>query len=331
MAKQSAKSAAKTKGSKKAAGPKAAPKPQQVDQESKAEEYKAKQELRVTDALEAVLGMFEREDYPERIAITFLEKQKGHKPSDFWSFGNYLIMLLSGTRDARGYTQWNDVGRQVVAGAKAIWILAPVVKMVPVKGPDGMVMVDAEGKEIKVPRMLRTKGVPVFGVEDTTGEPLVEPDYTPPEAPPLMEIAKVFGVRVDYGPCVSDYLGVYMPGANRMELCTHDVRTWFHELAHAVHGTIRPLKGGQDPAQEIVAETVAAVLSYCYGYGGYVGHSARYIRAYAKGEKNPAGAVLKVLHNVEAVLARIFDAKAKVEAAPPDDEMPPMGAEASAA
>ncbi len=42
-------------------------------------------------------------------------------------------MLMNETEDARGFRQWEKVGRRVKKGAKAFYILAPVRKKVPVK------------------------------------------------------------------------------------------------------------------------------------------------------------------------------------------------------
>lgn len=40
----------------------------------------------------------------------------------------------------------------------------------------------------------------------------------------------------------------------------NDAALYFHELSHAMHDRIKPLKDGQDPLQEILAEMSAAVL-----------------------------------------------------------------------
>ena len=61
---------------------------------------------------------------------------------------------------------------------------------------------------------------------------------------------------------------MYIPAKN--EIVLYDEITFFHELAHAAHHRIRPLKSGQAPFQAIVAETCAAVLCLMYGCEGYV-------------------------------------------------------------
>lgn len=92
-------------------------------------------------------------------------------------------------------------------------------------------------------------------------------------------------------------------------LCTHDVDAFFHELAHGIHNTIRPLQGGQHADQEIVAETVAAVLCEMYGYQGYLYHGFEYIKHYADtaDAAETVKAIMKVLADVQKVLEVIFD------------------------
>ena len=112
------------------------------------------------------------------------------------------------------------------------------------------------------------------------------------------------------------FRGYFQPAGNRIMLCTHDVSVFFHELAHAVHHTVRPLQGGQVPSQEIVAEAVAATLCHLYGFDGYLWHGAKYVTSYAGKEKNPGAAVMRVLGDVQKVLALILETH---EAAAADD------------
>jgi hypothetical protein len=159
--------------------------------------------------------------------------------------------------------------------------------------------------------------VPVFRVEDTVGEPLPpEPDYSPPQLPPLHEVAAKFGVRVEYRPGSWDCpLGQYEPGVGKITLFTHDPDVFFHELAHAVHATFRNLKPGQEPEQELVAETASAVLCELYGYRQYHWHAWRYLEHYAGSGDTQAvlKRVMRVLGDVEEVVCRILAASAESE------------------
>ncbi len=247
------------------------------------------------DALAKLLEMFESGDVGENVARTVIRKQNNHRPSDVWSISNQMLMLLAGTEDARGYRQWEKVGRTVNKGAKAFYILAPLTRKIK----------EDNGTEKVI--MFGFKGVPVFRVEDTTGEPVVTPEYQPVEMPPLMDVAQRFGVDVSYAPFVGDAYGAYYPGLDRITLYTQDEGVFFHELAHAAHARVEKLVGGQNPRQEIVAETVASVLCVMYGFecNGYLGQAKAYIEMYAQG-KGALQAVTGVLKTVEKVLAEIL-------------------------
>lgn len=218
-------------------------------------------------------------------------------------------MLAAGTMDARGYQQWRQVGRQVRAGAKAIYILAPVTRKVTRKVADPET---GQEREEEVTVVTGFRPVPVFRVEDTVGEPLPpEPDYSPSELPPLREVAERLGVKVEYRPARRDApLGQYGLVSRTIVLHTHDPDVFFHELAHAVHATFRPLRPGQHPEQELVAETAAAVLCELYGYRGYCWHAWQYLRHYADCRDAQAvlRAIMRVLSDVEEVLRRILAA-----------------------
>jgi len=264
-------------------------------------------EERLREALNKLLSMFESGNLPPAVARTMIRRQAGdERPSDKWSMGNRLLMFLAGTEDARGFNQWQEVNRKVKKGAKAFHILAPLTKTKKVKVQDSET---GEEREEERRVVIGFRFIPVFRLEDTEGEPLPRVNYAPPEPPPLFDVAAKMGVKVEYVPGDGSCYGRFNPWAKHIELHTHDVKTYFHELAHAVHDTIRPLVGGQDPAQEIVAETVACTLCEVYGYTGYAWHGWQYIRSYAGGEPQQAlRFIMKVLADVEEVLDRIWAA-----------------------
>lgn len=63
-----------------------------------------------------------------------------------------------------GFRQWEKWNRKVSKGAKAVWILAPITRKV--------VDEDNDGNSTEKHRVVGFKGVPVFNVSDTHGEPL---------------------------------------------------------------------------------------------------------------------------------------------------------------
>jgi hypothetical protein len=256
-------------------------------------------------ALTDVLELFESGELPERIAQTVIVRDEQYDaPSFGWSLGNQLIMMLAGTADARGFRQWKMVGRHVSKGSRAFYILAPLTRKIHETD-------ETTGEENERKIVSGFTGLPVFRFEDTEGARLEQPDYRPATYPPLFDVAQRFGLDVQYRPFVLKFRGYYTPsdhdGSERIVLCSHEERVFFHELAHAAHKRVRgDLNGGQDPKQEIVAETVAAVLCRLYGFDGYLYDGAEYVRSYAKGG-NPAKAAIGVLGDVQKVLELILD------------------------
>ncbi len=142
---------------------------------------------RAREALHRLLSMFQSGDLPEAIARTLIRPKAGcERPCDKWSLGNRLLMMAAGTEDARGYRQWQEVGRQVKKGAKAIYIFAPVTKKKVERVTDPET---GEEREEERTVVVGFRHVPVFRYEDTEGKPLPEPDYAPPEPPPLRDVA----------------------------------------------------------------------------------------------------------------------------------------------
>lgn len=259
---------------------------------------------RIKEAASRLLGMFETGMMPEAIARTMIRREAGDsRPCDEWSLGNQILMISQGSMDARGFKQWNEVGRHVKKGAKAIHILGPVTKTVK--------KIDEETEEAVEKVFIKGfRSIPVFRYEDTDGSELIRPDYEPVEYPPLWEAAKRLGFDVRYEPSNGSYWGSFHLSTGDITLHTHDPKTFYHELAHAVHGTFTELKGGQDPVQEIVAETTAAVLLQLQGITGYERYNFDYIRSYCRG-KEPAQVVktvMNVLADVEKVIQIILEA-----------------------
>ena len=258
---------------------------------------------KVKETTQKLIDLFTSGDLPPAIARTTIRAKSGLEiPSDKWSLGNRLLMLLSGTEDARGFRQWEKVGRKVKNGVKAFYIL----------GPRTVGVTNEETGETKYV-LVGFLGVPVFRYEDTEGPEVEYPDYSPPTLPPLAGVAEHYGIKVRYGAFSGRFYGAYAPSKKDIILCSHDEEVFFHELAHAVHDTITPLKGGQDAHQEIVAETVAATLCVMYGYEGSLYDCKKYIESYSCG-KEPLRSIMYVLSEVEKVLGLILATEEKMVA-----------------
>lgn len=223
---------------------------------------------RVRETLDAVVAAFEAGDVPAAVArATF-------PPADIplarWSLRNRMLAMLSHTGDARGFRQWQGVGRQVRKGARALYILGPRLARKRDAIPD------ASGKMPSI--LVGFTAIPVFRVEDTDGEPV---GYGAPDVPehPLLDVAERWGVTVETAPFSGHAYG--WTNGKGVTLCTPEEGTWFHELGHVADGRAHVLTGGQHSDQEIVAELTATVLARLVGReapneGAHYTYVARY-------------------------------------------------------
>jgi len=257
----------------------------------------------MNERVSAILnGIIERFKQPETLpeAIAHATFPYPDIPSYNWSLLNRILIILAETNDARGFRQWNTVGRRVKKGAKAIFILAPVIRSIR----------KTEGDHYEEKFLLKGfRSVPVFRVEDTEGEPI---NYKTCELPalPLLEKAQQWGITVKATFRNNRYLGCYSPKREEIRLASPDEIVFFHELSHAAHGKVLgKLKMGQDWKQEIVAELSAQALCYLVGSKPEqtLGNSYRYIERYAQANKlSAASACIKILSDVEKVLNLIL-------------------------
>lgn len=241
---------------------------------------------KVRETLNNVLKQFKNGNIPE--AISYAVFPIPDIPASKWSLLNRTLIFIAGTYDARGIRQWNEIGRRVKKGTKAIYILAPRVKKL-----------EEEEKSL----LTGFLAVPVFRYQDTEGEPI--PEYYPelPELP-FIEVAREWGISVNAIPGNYQYYGFYSSARKEIAVATKEESVFFHELCHAAHDKIKPIKPGQDPIQEIVAELGAAVLCAMVGkVSKYIGNNYRYIEHYArKLNLSPLSACLKVFSEVEQVI-----------------------------
>ncbi len=114
---------------------------------------------KAAEAANDVLRAFQNPNsLPVPLAQVFVHR-KDNVPCRAWSWRNQLITALHGHPDARGFRQWEQVGRHVKKGAKAFYILSPCMKTVEEKGT---------GDKKKV--IYGFKGTAVFGFDQTDGK-----------------------------------------------------------------------------------------------------------------------------------------------------------------
>jgi len=228
-------------------------------------------------------------------------------PSRKWSFLNQLTMILSDTYDARGFRQWQQVGRHVKKGAEAIQIFAPMTR--PKTERD-----DETGEERVRSVLSGFKLINVFRYEDTEGEPIEGYGEDRDVADlPLAEVAESLGVAVRYAPTRRPVLGVYRPKQNEIVLCSDGEQTFFHELSHAIDARLGNLAHDpNDPTvyahNEIVAELSACFLASLYGKQADLAGTRAYVAMYAEQKsQHPAHALMSALERVDAIYAYVSE------------------------
>ena len=249
------------------------------------------------------------EKLPEALAPIFIHR-KDDTPCRKWSWHNQLIAALCGTTDARGFRQWDEAKRKVKKGSKAIWILAPCVKNIKEK--------NANGQEVERRVLFGFRGIPVFAVEDTEGEPLPASDdryETWVQELPFLEVAKSWGLTVGtYTGSETTPLGYFQYGrvsGQAVMLGVENLSTWAHEMIHAADHRLANAQQKTDRAhKEIVAELGGAVLLECLGmsHDADLGGAYSYIQRYAEeSKKDTVGACIEVLNRVCECVKLIMD------------------------
>lgn len=163
------------------------------------------------------------------------------------------------------FRRWNELGRKVKKGAKAIWIFAPRFKKV--ENEDG----------VEENKLIGFITVPVFDVAQTEGEPLpidrvkIELEGDSPEARRIIEYATAIAEKdncpVYYGDAEGAN-GYYVPALHQIVIdetlsINQRAKTLVHELVHSkVH---RYDTQSSRKEKEVVAEGTAFVVCTFFG------------------------------------------------------------------
>jgi hypothetical protein len=254
-------------------------------------------------AAQKILWAFEDPNsLPKPLAKIFI-RRRDSPHCRRWSWSNQFLVVIHGFSDARGFRQWQEVGRNVRKGAKAIYILGPVHKKVIDRKTGGEKVI-----------VVGFKGVPVFGEQQTEGRPLPcgDPDIEKwVKSLPLFAVAKRWGLFVGtFDGEGMGYLGRYIYG-EAIELGVKNLATWAHEFVHAADDRNGSLKEkGQHWRPETVAELGSAVLLEVLGLKqeADLGGCWDYIQSYAAKEKiSVTEACLTVLDRTCAAVGLILD------------------------
>lgn len=242
----------------------------------------------VKEAMEKLLLIFE-DDNLEKVAHAVF-KGSGDQPSDKWSFLNRVLMFLNDSDDARGFKQWQHVGRNVKKGSKAFYIIGPRFK----KLKDEKTQ---EEKEFLTGFM----GIPVFRYGDTEGEPITRSEFKLDIPYEFTGIIQELGLKVQPARFNGSSYGSYNLVSKNIKLASPDIEIFLHELSHAVDDKITGLKLGQRNDQEVTAEFSAAVIAHLMGYKIALGNVKAYIESYSFKE------LMSCLSRIEKIVSFIIE------------------------
>lgn len=262
-----------------------------------------------------IVDSFRTGSVPKALANVFIRGSERHCES--WSWSNRFLVAIYGYSDARGFRQWEEVGRHVRKGEKAMHILGPCL----VKRSE----TDDAGQETERGILVGFRSIPVFGTEQTEGDPIKGSEQGTQVLAnlPLREVAESWGLRIGtYDGREGKALGYYAHGT-AIALGVENLSTWAHELVHAAEdrlGVLPKCKGNRNAVREaeIVAELGGSVLLTMLGHetAADTGGAWDYIQHWA-GEKHPVSACMAVLNRVCAAVDFIVNAAHKIGAAEP--------------
>lgn len=225
---------------------------------------------------DAVAGLAHDENWQ-----AYLETMgKFHKYSMF----NQMLIAVQCPNASRvaGYRKWEEFGRRVNKGEKAIGIFAP--KMIRVTELDGAgkPVKDAKGKLKKNSRCVGFTTASVFDVSQTDGDELPSVDRELSETPPdgykddLETAITDAGFTVSYEKITGGASGFTEPAGKRVVVDSalspaNTVQVLAHELGHIKAGHLDKMDeyhsghGGSRGAMELEADAVASVLGRANG------------------------------------------------------------------
>lgn len=183
-----------------------------------------------------------------------------------YSFGNVMLIVTQkpDASHVAGFNTWKTLGRFVKKGEKGILIIAPMV----FKPTD-----DARNGSADADRtILRFKGVYVFDVSQTDGEPL--PEFARVGGNPnghtdrLKSLVANKGIKLEYSGDIGSAHGVSSLGLIKIRLDlspAEEFSVLAHELAHEMLHSREYRREASKTVKETEAEAVAFVVSQSIG------------------------------------------------------------------
>ena len=214
----------------------------------------------------------------------------------FWrySYRNQLLIHVQ-RRDASriaGFRKWNELGRKVLKGSKAIKILAPFTKKIKEK--------DSIGEEKEVSRTYFFP-VNVFDVSQTIGKPLpeisleVEGNNQQQLLNKLLEYCALQNIKTEFKELGINGLYGYSSGGkiavDSKQSINTQVNTLIHEIAHELTHYSKEGKKFSRQEKEIQAEATNYVITKALGLQN---KSSTYLALYIKDKD-------KILENLSVI------------------------------
>ncbi|MFQ6365487.1 ArdC-like ssDNA-binding domain-containing protein [Lactococcus lactis] len=195
-----------------------------------------------------------------------------------YSYRNKILIQSQNPKASlvAGYRAWQDKGRQVKRGEKALKIFVP--SLAAKKDKDGNYSRDKEGNVIK-----EVKGfylASVYDVRQTEGEPIPKPIYELEENinnPQKFDwyikaITKLSPVPIQFAEIKGTAKGFFVPSEKQITIRpgmseSQTIKTMLHEIIHSIlHDNNVPVFGSSEYArQEIEAESVAYMIANSLG------------------------------------------------------------------
>ncbi|WP_251920175.1 ArdC-like ssDNA-binding domain-containing protein [Lactococcus lactis] len=195
-----------------------------------------------------------------------------------YSYRNKILIQSQNPKASlvAGYRAWQDKGRQVQRGEKALKIFVP--SLAAKKDKDGNYSRDKEGNVIK-----EVKGfylASVYDVRQTEGEPIPKPIYELEENinnPQKFDwyikaITKLSPVPIQFAEIKGTAKGFFVPSEKQITIRpgmseSQTIKTMLHEITHSIlHDNNVPVFGSSEYArQEIEAESVAYMIANSFG------------------------------------------------------------------
>ncbi len=236
-----------------------------------------------------------------------------------YSMGNQLLIMLAkpDATAVAGYRAWQAKGYQVRRGEKAIRILGPVTRPVPVLDSEGHPILDEHGRTRQTREIIGVRPVSVFDISSCDGPPVPEPPsptLLTGEAPTglwdsLAVLVAEHGFRVERGDCgEANGITSFSDRVVRVRDDVDDaqaVKTLAHELGHVLLTDPADVFGFVDcrGLREVEAESVAFMVTAAHGLD-----SSQYTFNYVTGWASRASGALTTDQVVKATDERVIAA-----------------------